>query len=54
MSRADRVVERLDDLDALLVTDLVNLRYLTGFTGSNGLCVVGERLRRERLAQEHA
>src|SRR5215210_5912196 len=28
-------------LDALLVTDLVNLRWLTGFTGSNGLAVVG-------------
>lgn len=25
-----------DSIDCLLVTDLVNLRYLTGFTGSNG------------------
>src|SRR3981081_2148044 len=41
--RAERlaaaVAER--DLDALLVTDLVNLRYVTGFTGTNGLAVVG-------------
>ena len=29
------------ELDALLVTDLVNLHYLTGFTGTNGLAVVG-------------
>ena len=29
-----RVAER--ELDALLVTDLVNVRYLTGFTGPNG------------------
>lgn len=28
-------------LDALLVTNLVNVRYLTGYTGSNGLAVVG-------------
>lgn len=27
--------------DALLVSDLVNVRYLCGFTGSNGLLVVG-------------
>jgi Xaa-Pro aminopeptidase len=27
-------------LDALLVTDLVNVRYLTGFTGSNGALIV--------------
>jgi Xaa-Pro aminopeptidase len=29
------------EADALLVTSLVNLRWLTGFTGSNGLAVVG-------------
>ena len=36
MSRADRVAARLAEreLDFLLVTDLVNVRYLTGFTGS--------------------
>jgi len=48
MTRADRLAERLREreLDALLVSDLVNLRYLTGFTGSNGFAVVGEGLRR--------
>lgn len=48
MSRADRVVELLDEheLDCLLVTSLVNVRYLTGFTGTNGACVVA---RDERL-----
>ena len=34
------------ELDAILVTDLVNLRYVTGFTGSNGLALVGPDLRR--------
>ena len=28
------------ELDSLLVTDLVNVRWLTGFTGTNGACVV--------------
>ncbi|HWM12134.1 MAG TPA: Xaa-Pro peptidase family protein [Solirubrobacteraceae bacterium] len=46
--RADRVVDRLRELelDVLLVTDLVDLRWLTGFTGTNGAAVVGpdERL----------
>ena len=48
MSRADRVADRLAEreLDLLLVTDLVNLRYLTGFTGSNGMAVVGRDVRR--------
>lgn len=27
--------------DLMLVTAIVNVRYLTGFTGSNGLVVVG-------------
>src|SRR5919107_3795983 len=41
--RAGRVVDLLREreLDALLVTDLSNLRWLTGFTGSNGAAVVG-------------
>ena len=45
-TRADRVEARLAGVDALLVTDLVNLRYLTGFTGSNGMAVIGPGLRR--------
>jgi Xaa-Pro aminopeptidase len=47
-ARADRVAARLEEreLDLLLVTDLVNLRYLTGFTGSNGMAVVGRDVRR--------
>jgi Xaa-Pro aminopeptidase len=42
--RAQRAVGLLPDagLDAMLVTDLVNVRYLTGYTGSNGLALIGE------------
>ena len=42
MSRADRAAELLAarELDSLLVTDLLNVRYLTGFTGTNGTCVI--------------
>jgi Xaa-Pro aminopeptidase len=45
MDRADRVEAQLArrELDALLVTHLVNVRWITGFTGSNGLAVVGSR-----------
>lgn len=40
--RREAVRERLrvDDLDALLITDLQNIRYLTGFTGSNAALLV--------------
>jgi Xaa-Pro aminopeptidase len=48
VSRADRLVAMLEErsLDWLLVTNLVNVRYLTGFTGTNGACLVSpdERL----------
>jgi Xaa-Pro aminopeptidase len=30
-------------LDALLVSHLPHVRYLTGFTGSNGLCIISRR-----------
>jgi Xaa-Pro aminopeptidase len=41
-ARTLRVVELLREreLDVLLVGELVNLRYLTGFTGSNGLALI--------------
>jgi Xaa-Pro aminopeptidase len=41
--RATRLAEALPDLgaDLLLVTSLVNVRYLTGFTGSSALVLVG-------------
>jgi Xaa-Pro aminopeptidase len=41
--RRSRLAERLPvlDVDAFLVTRLPNVRYLTGFTGSNGQLVLG-------------
>jgi Xaa-Pro aminopeptidase len=41
-ARADRLVEPLAgrELDSLLVTNLLNVRYLTGYTGTNGACIV--------------
>jgi Xaa-Pro aminopeptidase len=38
--RVARVRETLPDVDALLVTNLTNVRYLTGFSGSNGQLLV--------------
>jgi Xaa-Pro aminopeptidase len=41
--RADKLADKLAgaEVDAVLITDLVNVRYLTGYTGSNGLALIG-------------
>ncbi|HWM64327.1 MAG TPA: M24 family metallopeptidase, partial [Solirubrobacterales bacterium] len=41
--RGDRLAAHLGkrELDLMLVTELVNVRYLTGFGGTNGACVCG-------------
>jgi Xaa-Pro aminopeptidase len=46
--RADRVLEQVAerDLDALLVSNLVNVRWLCGFTGSSAAAVIGPDVRR--------
>ena len=48
MTRLERLERALEErhLDALIVTDVVNVRWLTGFTGSNAAAVVGPGLRR--------
>jgi Xaa-Pro aminopeptidase len=45
--RGDRLEALLAErgLDRMLVTDLTNVRYLTGFTGTNGACICGNGLR---------
>jgi len=45
--RGDRLEKLLAEreLDRMLVTDLTNVRYLTGFTGTNGACVCGPGVR---------
>jgi len=45
--RGDRLEAALAErgLDRMLVTDLTNVRYLTGFTGTNGAVVCGPDLR---------
>jgi Xaa-Pro aminopeptidase len=42
-SRGDRLAALVAErrLDCVLVTELVNVRYLTGFGGTNGACVCG-------------
>ena len=62
--RTDRLVPLVEEreLDLLLVTNLVNVRYLTGFTGTNAAVLVGSEqthvrdrlpLRRARRARDH-
>jgi Xaa-Pro aminopeptidase len=45
--RTDRLVEALDGagVDLIVVTNLINVRYLTGYTGSNGLAIIGSDTR---------
>jgi Xaa-Pro aminopeptidase len=46
-TRAERLANLLPgaQIDVLLITDLVNVRYMTGYTGSNGLALVGPATR---------
>ncbi|HWA53150.1 MAG TPA: aminopeptidase P family protein [Solirubrobacterales bacterium] len=46
-SRGDRLAELVAEreLDCFLVSDLVNVSYLTGFGGTNGACVCGPEQR---------
>jgi Xaa-Pro aminopeptidase len=46
-ARVDRLAESVAEhgLDALLITNLPNLRWATGFTGTNGAAVVGPDVR---------
>ncbi len=43
MSRGERLAKLVAEreLDQLFVSDLTNVRYLTGFAGTNGACLVG-------------
>ena len=45
VERADRLTKLVSEegLERLLVTNLLNVRYLTGFTGTNGACISGPR-----------
>jgi Xaa-Pro aminopeptidase len=45
--RGDRLEKLLAEreLERMLVTDLTNVRYLTGFTGTNGACICGPGVR---------
>ena len=41
--RADRLSRLVGEreLDVMVVTNIVNVRYLCGFAGTNGICIVG-------------
>jgi Xaa-Pro aminopeptidase len=45
--RGDRLAAALGEreLDLILITSLTNVRYLTGFTGTNGACICGAETR---------
>ncbi len=45
--RAERLLALLPEaqVDLLLVTNLINVRYLTGYTGSNGVALIGPQTR---------
>jgi Xaa-Pro aminopeptidase len=45
--RGKRLAELVarEELELLYVGDLMNVRYLTGFTGTNGACLVGSEVR---------
>jgi Xaa-Pro aminopeptidase len=46
-ARASRLADELASasVDVLLVTELTNVRYLTGYTGSNGVALIGAETR---------
>jgi Xaa-Pro aminopeptidase len=45
--RSDRIADALEraGVDVMLVTNLFNVRYLTGYTGSNGIALIGAGVR---------
>jgi Xaa-Pro aminopeptidase len=45
--RGDRLAGQVAErgLDRMLVTEMVNVRYLTGFGGTNGACICGDGVR---------
>jgi Xaa-Pro aminopeptidase len=47
-ARVERLTALLPDagVDVMLVTNLANIRYLTGYSGSNGLALIGSDTRR--------